>query len=233
MSESPTPSAREVVERFLAAALDDSGETLADLYGDPTVIEMPFAPPGFPKRTETSNADLRARFKGGAAARVYDKVDGVVIHETTNAEVVIVEYDVHGHRTADGEPFVLSYVNIMTIRHGKIVHSKDHSDPINAAKALGMLPRLIEALSEDVADQRPAPHVRRETQIARTPRRHGCMRSMRAAACCVSRAAECCDRRLRPCGRPPRSRSRGRRAPPWAWRCASGASGSSARGPGG
>lgn len=151
MSESTAPSAREVTERFLAAALDPSGETLADLYADPVVIEMPFAPPGFPKRSETANADLRARFKGGVAVRVYEKIDGVVIHETTDPEVVIVEYDVHGKRVADDEPFVLSYINIMTIRDGKIVHSKDHTDPINAAKALGMLPRLVEALNADLA----------------------------------------------------------------------------------
>jgi uncharacterized protein len=63
------PCAREVVERFLVAALDPTGETLADLYGDSVVIEMPFAPPGFPRRTETTNAELRARFAGGAALR--------------------------------------------------------------------------------------------------------------------------------------------------------------------
>ncbi|MFB7500728.1 nuclear transport factor 2 family protein [Streptomyces sp. NPDC056161] len=150
MSES-TPSTREVVERFLAAALDPTGETLADLYGDPVVIEMPFAPPGFPSRTETTNAELRARFSGGAATRTYDKIDGVVIHETTDPEVAIVEYSVHGKRASDGEGFVLSYVNIMTIRDGKIVHSKDHTDPINALRALGMLPRLLEALSKEIA----------------------------------------------------------------------------------
>lgn len=153
MSESPILSAREVVERFLAAALDHSGEKLADLYDDQVVIEMPFAPPGFPRRTQISSAELRTRLKGGAAARVYTEIDGVVIHETTDPEVIIVEYSVHGHRTADDGKFVLSYVNIMTIRDGKIVHSKDHSDPINAAIALGMLPRLIEAISKDAGDQ--------------------------------------------------------------------------------
>jgi uncharacterized protein len=74
-----------------------------------------------------------------------------VIHETADAEVVIVEYSVHGRRVSDGEGFVLSYVNIMTIRDGKIVHSKDHTDSINALRALGMLPRLIEALNKEVA----------------------------------------------------------------------------------
>lgn len=151
MSESATPSAREVVEQFLTAALDPTGATLADLYGDPVVIEMPFAPPGFPQRTETANADLRARFAGGAAMRNYEKITGVVIHETADPEVVIVEYQVHGKRASDGAEFVLPYVNIMTIRDGKIVHSKDHTDPINALRALGMLPRLLDALNAELA----------------------------------------------------------------------------------
>lgn len=148
--QAAAPSAREVVERFLAAALDPSGQTLADLYGDQVVIEMPFAPPGFPQRTETSNDELRARFSGGAAMRNYEKIDGVVIHETADPEVAIVEYQVHGKRAADGEAFVLPYVNIMTIRDGVIVHSKDHTDPINALRALGMLPRLLDALNAEV-----------------------------------------------------------------------------------
>jgi ketosteroid isomerase-like protein len=145
------PSTREVVERFLAAALDPTGETLADLYGDPVVIEMPFAPPGFPQRTETTNAELRARFSIGAAMRSYEKIDGVVIHETADPDVAVVEYSVHGERASDGEGFVLSYINVMTVRDGKIVHSKDHTDPVNALRALGMLPRLLDALNAETA----------------------------------------------------------------------------------
>jgi ketosteroid isomerase-like protein len=153
VSESPVPSAREVVERYLAAALDPSGETLGDLYGDTVVIEMPFALPGTPKSSESTNAELRARFKGAAAALVFTKVDGVVIYETTDPDVVIVEYEMHGHRTADNGSFVLPYINILTIKNGKIVHSKDRTNPIDAAAALGMLPRLIEAISKGAAGQ--------------------------------------------------------------------------------
>ncbi|MFD7924227.1 nuclear transport factor 2 family protein [Streptomyces sp. NPDC059740] len=148
-----TPTAREVVERFLDAALDPAGKHLADLYGDPVVIEMPFAPPGFPRRTETTSEQLRARYEAGAGAREYTKVDSVVIHETRNPEVVVVEYDVHGKDVATGKQFVLSYINVMTVRDGRIVHSKDHSDPIVAAKALGMLPKLVEALTADLENE--------------------------------------------------------------------------------
>ncbi len=37
----------------------------------------------------------------------------------------------------------------MTTRDGKIVHSRDYTDPIAGARVLGMLPRLIELLSQE------------------------------------------------------------------------------------
>jgi hypothetical protein len=146
------PTAREVVERFLSAALDPAGGNLADLYGASVVIEMPFAPPGIPQRSETSGEELRARFQAGAGAREYQKVDSVVIHETADPEVVVVEYDVHGKVVATGKQFVLSYICVMTIRDGKIVHSRDYTNPITGARALGMLPKLIERLSQESVD---------------------------------------------------------------------------------
>ncbi|GAA3649298.1 nuclear transport factor 2 family protein [Nonomuraea antimicrobica] len=144
-----TPTAHEVVERFLSAALDPAGGNLADLYGASVVIEMPFAPPGIPQRSETSGEELRTRFQAGAGAREYQKIDSVVIHQTADPEVVIVEYDVHGKVVATGKQFVLSYICVMTIRDGKIVHSRDYTNPITGARALGMLPQLIELLSQE------------------------------------------------------------------------------------
>ncbi|MEV6825260.1 nuclear transport factor 2 family protein [Amycolatopsis sp. NPDC051102] len=149
MTEQTKTSAREVVERFLAAAVDPAGAGLADLYGDSVVIEMPFAPPGFPQRSETSAEELRARFEAGAGAREYEKVDGVLIHETRDPEVVVVEYDIHGKVVATGDRFVLHYICVMTVRDGKIVHSRDHTDPITGARALGMLPKLVEILAQE------------------------------------------------------------------------------------
>ncbi len=149
MTEQTKTSAHEVVERFLAAAIDPAGTDLADLYGDHVVVEMPFAPPGFPKRSETSAAQLQERFKAGVGARQYEKVDNVTIHDTVDPEVVVVEYEVHGKVVATGSPFVLQYICVMTIRDGKIVYSRDYTDPITGARALGMLPKLVELLSQD------------------------------------------------------------------------------------
>jgi ketosteroid isomerase-like protein len=140
-------SAREIVERFLHAALAPAENNLADLYAPEVVIEMPFAPPSYPRRAETGREELRARFVAGAGARHYQKVGSVVVYETSDPEVIIVEYDLHGKVVATGDPFVLSYIMVMTIRDGLIVHSRDYTDPIASAQALGMLPRLFELLT--------------------------------------------------------------------------------------
>ena len=111
---------------------------------------MPFAPPGVPQRSQTSGDELRARFQAGAGAREYQKIDSVVIHETADPEVVVVEYDLYGQVVGTGEPVaLLSYICVMTIRDGQIVHSRDYTDPIAGARVLGLQPRLIELLSQE------------------------------------------------------------------------------------
>jgi ketosteroid isomerase-like protein len=38
---------------------------------------------------------------------------------------------------------------VMTIRDGRIVHTRDYTDPIAGAKLLGRVPELLAALSAD------------------------------------------------------------------------------------
>jgi uncharacterized protein len=136
-----------VIERFLRGYTDPEGGDLASVYGPSVVVEMPFAPPGFPARTQTSGEQIGARFRAGAADRRYEKVDSVVLHETADPEVVIVEYAAHGRVLATGEPFAMSCINVMTVRDGRIVHSRDYTNPIAAARVLGILPEMLERLS--------------------------------------------------------------------------------------
>ncbi len=148
---SAVPTPREVVDRFLRCALDPAGSNLADLYAEHFVLEMPFAQPIFPRITETGREELRARFQAGAGNREYYKVDGVVIHGTDDPEVMVVEYDLHGKVVASGFEFVLSYIVVLTIRNGVIVHSRDYSNPIAGAQAMGMLPKLFEMVTQKSA----------------------------------------------------------------------------------
>jgi ketosteroid isomerase-like protein len=72
----------------------------------------------------------------------------VVIHETADPGVVIVEYGLDGEMTGSAEPFSLRFVMVMTIRDGQIVHTRDYADPIAGARALGRVPQLL-ALTGD------------------------------------------------------------------------------------
>lgn len=137
-------AARDTVERFLRATVSGHPEDIADCYAADVVIEMPFAvEPLYPARIETTREQLRARFGAGASVRRYTGVDHVAIHETADPEVVVVEFQVTGHLVATGEPLTIPYLLVMTIRDGHIVHSRDYTDPINAARLAGRLPEVL------------------------------------------------------------------------------------------
>ncbi|MBB6555707.1 nuclear transport factor 2 family protein [Nonomuraea rubra] len=126
------PSAREVAERFLAVTAGGDLAALADFFSEDSVIEIPFTPGGVPFRFEGREGH-RARFERAGAVLRQDRLENVVLHETTDPEVVIAEYDLHGHVLSSGQPFASTYVMVMRIRDGLIVHSRDYADPRRAA----------------------------------------------------------------------------------------------------
>ena len=145
----PATTARQTAEQFLRATISPDPGAMADFYAPHVVIEMPFAPAGlYPPRIETTREELRARFRAGAAVRRYRDLRDVVIHETTDPGVVIAEYALDGELTESAEPFSLRFVMVMTIRDGQIVHTRDYSDPIAGARALGRVPQLLAALTD-------------------------------------------------------------------------------------
>ncbi|WP_433058981.1 nuclear transport factor 2 family protein [Dactylosporangium sp. CS-033363] len=136
-----------LVERFLAAVVSPDPGDLADCYAAQVVIEMPFAVPGLmPSRLETSREELRARFRAGTAVRRYTEVLNPRIHECADGTTVVLEYDVRGLMLATEEPFVLRFVMVMTLADGLIAHTRDYTDPIAGARALGRLPDLLAAV---------------------------------------------------------------------------------------
>jgi uncharacterized protein len=141
-------SSRQTAERLLQAAISADPGDMADCYAPSVVIEMPFAvAPLIPARVETTREELRARLRAGRAARRYTHLSHVVIHETADPGVVIIEYELHGEYTATAEPFSVRFLMVLTIREGQIVHSTDYSNPIAGAQLLGRLPELLAALS--------------------------------------------------------------------------------------
>ena len=147
---------RQTVERFLAAVVGPSPGDMADCYAEHIVIEMPFASGVTPGRTETTREELRARFAAGAAARRYTVLRDVRVHETADPDVIVLEYRLDGTRLADGEQFTMGFVMVLTFRDGLIAHSRDYSDPIAGARALGRLADLAATLTASPGPRRAA-----------------------------------------------------------------------------
>ena len=142
---SATSGPRAVYERIQRAALDGSPDDYADLYADDAVLEFPFTAPGFPRSLhgrEEIRAHLRATF--GRAVRLEGFRD-VVVHETTDPEVIVAEHTIVGTATASGRPCAISNLLVLTVRDGHIVHQRDHLDVLAAAVAAGATDRLREA----------------------------------------------------------------------------------------
>jgi len=139
---------RQVFGELLRTSVAGDWDALLDLYTEDTVIEMPFAPPGIP--VVSDGAALRARITGMAQARPwnYEAADDVRVHETTDPEVIIVEYTLRGTVTATGKPLAMSFAMVITVRDGKIVHSRDYGNPLTTFAALGRLPEIVAAYQD-------------------------------------------------------------------------------------
>ncbi len=150
----PGPSAtspsspRATVERFLRATVGPNPGDAADCYADQFVIEMPFASGLAPERLETTREEIRARFAAGATSRRYTGVRDVHIHETADPDVLVVEFRLDGNRLSDDESFTLTFVMVLTFRDGLIVLSRDYTDPVAGARALGRLQELAATLTQ-------------------------------------------------------------------------------------
>ncbi len=143
-----TRSPRQTLERFLEAIVSPSPGDMANCYADQVVIEMPFASGLAPERLETTREEIRQRFAAGAAARRYTGLRDVRVHETADPDVLVIEYALDGTRVGDGEQFTMTFVMVLTFRDGLIAHSRDYTNPIAGARALGRLPELAAVLSQ-------------------------------------------------------------------------------------
>ncbi len=141
MSETRSP--REVFQTLIdsVAAGKDPAE-IAALYAEQTDVIHPFDPDRAPAlRTRD---ELREHFAlGQRIRRVFDerKAVDVVIHETTDPEVVIGEFAYEGTNTETGEHVRLPAIFVMRVRDGLIVESRDYADHLAGARAVATADR--------------------------------------------------------------------------------------------
>jgi ketosteroid isomerase-like protein len=144
---SSTPSAatpREVFERTQRVILERRFDEYADLFAVDATFELPFAPPGMPRRIEGREA-IRAFFRAGrerveTASRRWE-FRSVVVHETVDPEVIVTEFDVHGMGPEGGEPYQFSNLQVLTVRRGEIASLRDYWNPLDRPELAPLVER--------------------------------------------------------------------------------------------
>jgi hypothetical protein len=136
-------SAREVFEQAKRLSLAKDLDGCADLFALDGVHELPFAPPGIPRRLE-GRETLREYFAAITSTLLkHTRFENMTVYETADPGVIIAEYDAHGTVTSTGRSYQLRYVQVMKVQEGQITLWRDYWDPLASAELLGRIPELL------------------------------------------------------------------------------------------
>jgi uncharacterized protein len=124
---------REIAERLLDGISRERWAELSDLYAEDAVVEQPFSPVPV---VLTGRAAVASHFARAAELPLRLTADNVVLHETADPEVLVVEYDYLGENTATGRTFTVHNILVLRVRTGRIVASRDYHDHRALAAAM-------------------------------------------------------------------------------------------------
>jgi ketosteroid isomerase-like protein len=129
-------TARQIVEKVLHAGREMDIEGLLSLMAPDGWIEWPFRPAGVPGKLQGRD-EIRAFLTGSAQGFVrFTEHRDVVIHETTDPEVVIVEYEALGTVLKTGAPYRQTVIAVLRVRNDLVLSYRDYLNPLPLAEAL-------------------------------------------------------------------------------------------------
>lgn len=101
-------------------------DILDDCFAEDVVIEHPFMVPE--PLTTVGRERLRERMAGLRTLPITMDVDDVVVHETTDPEVVVGEFRTRVTSTRTGRQATTSNIMVTRVREGRVVSSRDYHD---------------------------------------------------------------------------------------------------------
>jgi len=136
----PSTTPADVLARRRQLILNGDADGFAALFAPDAVIESSFAgPPGTPVRLEGQEAIREYSRRVMASPLRLEDFEVAELHQTQDPELVITEMRTKGTVTTTGRPFTTTSVQILRIREGRIVHSRDFADPRILEEAIGDL----------------------------------------------------------------------------------------------
>ena len=136
----PSATPADVLARRSQLILNGDADGFAALFAPDAVIESSFAgPPGTPARLAGREAIREYSRRVMASPLRLEDFEVAELYHPEDPEVVITEMRAKGTVTATGRPFTTTSVQILRIREGRIVHSRDFADPRILEEAIGDL----------------------------------------------------------------------------------------------
>jgi ketosteroid isomerase-like protein len=143
------PGPREVFARMQRHWLGNATDLPDDQYAEDVVVEMPFAPPGRPRRVQGREEFLAFARAGRASLPVrFEECRNVVIHETADPDVIVVEYELTGTVTTTDRRGAAAFIGVLRVRNGKIAYWREYQNALAIAQALGQLPALVASITD-------------------------------------------------------------------------------------
>jgi uncharacterized protein len=142
----PATTTRALFERMLHLVHRRQQERYADLFADDATFELPFAPPGMPRRFEGKDA-IRALLTA-PRPRLRDmewEFKDVVVHQTTDPDVIVTEFLVHVAGTESHPPYQFANLQVLTAREGRIASLRDYWSPLDRQRELASITDALRA----------------------------------------------------------------------------------------
>lgn len=117
-----------------AFAAGDADGWLARAHDD-IVLELPYAPPGNPRRVEGKGAV--ADYLRAVPAGIDFEDLAFDVHQTVDPETAVIEWTAKGHIKATGAPYEMTYVVILTLQDGLMHTYRDYWNPLVVLDTLG------------------------------------------------------------------------------------------------
>ena len=124
--------------RIIKEGLDGlvDGEDYFDLLAEDVVFEYVISVPGYPRRVEGRRGIVEL-YRDYGDYMTMRSADNLRVYRDREADVVILEYEVHGEAAQSGRPYDNRFVSIVTVNGRKVTHWRDYLDPVAVFDATG------------------------------------------------------------------------------------------------
>jgi uncharacterized protein len=123
-----------IIKEGLGGLVD--GEDYFDLLAEDVVFEYVISVPGYPRRVEGRRGIVELYSDYGDYMTMRS-ADNLRVYREREADVVILEYEVHGEAAQTGRPYDNRFVSIITIKDRKVTRWRDYLDPVAVFDATG------------------------------------------------------------------------------------------------